>query len=186
MEDDKILELFWSRCEQAVSEVSRKYGTYCRGISMQIVGSAEDAEECVNDTWLHAWNSIPPARPVVLKSYLGRITRNLSINRWRKDTAEKRGGGETEVLLGELEDCLQSRGTVEGEIEMQELSRHISEFLRTLPADKRYLFVRRYWYGDSVSQLAEKTHSGESCVKTTLFRLRRQLKKYLEKEGIQL
>ncbi len=186
MDDKNILELFWERSEKAVTEVSAKYGRYCSGIAMQILHSPPDAEECVNDTWLHAWNSIPPSRPNILQAYLGKICRNLSLDRWKKLTAQKRGGSQVELMLEELGDCIPSSDSVQQEVEGKALAQIISAFLKEQPESSRYLFVRRYWYGDSIADMAKKNRVTESYVKTTLFRMRQKLKERLEKEGVQL
>ncbi|MBP1580817.1 MAG: sigma-70 family RNA polymerase sigma factor [Oscillospiraceae bacterium] len=186
MEDNKILDLFWARSENAVTETAAKYGRYCTGISMQILHSTLDAEECVNDTWLHAWNSIPPSRPNILQAYLGKITRNLSLDRWKRNTAQKRGGSQVELMLEELGDCVPAADSVQQEIETKAIAEVISAFLREQPEMSRYLFIRRYWYGDSIADLMEKTKFTESYVKTSLFRLRQKLKKRLEKEEVLL
>lgn len=186
MEDNKILDLFWARSENAVTETAAKYGRYCTGISMQILHSTLDAEECVNDTWLHAWNSIPPSRPNILQAYLGKITRNLSLDRWKRNTAQKRGGSQVELMLEELGDCVPAADSVQREIETKAIAEVISAFLREQPEMSRYLFIRRYWYGDSIADLMEKNKFTESYVKTSLFRLRQKLKKRLEKEEVLL
>ena len=186
MDDNKILDLFWARSEKAVTETSAKYGRYCTGISMQILHNMLDAEECVNDTWLHAWNAIPPGRPTILQAYLGKITRNLSLDRWKKNNAQKRGGSQVELMLEELGDCVPAADSVEQEIETKVIAKTISDFLRQQSDSNRYLFIRRYWYGDSIAQLAEKTKMTESYIKTNLFRLRQKLKQHLEEEEVLL
>lgn len=186
LDDSKIIELFWTRSENAVSETSAKYGTYCRGISMQILHSEADAEECVNDTWLHAWNSIPPSKPNILKAYLGKITRNLSLDRWKRNTAQKRGGSQLELMLEELGDCIPAADSVQLEVETKAVAEVINVFLKEQTEMSRWLFVRRYWYGDSMADLSQKSGMTESNIKTQLFRLRQKLKQRLEKEGVQL
>lgn len=186
MEDYMILDLFWARSEKAVTETSAKYGKFCTGISMQILHSEPDAEECVNDTWLHAWNSIPPSRPSILKAYLGKITRNLSLDRWKRNTAQKRGGSQVELMLEELGDCIPSVDSVQVEVETKAIAEIISRFLKEQQEMSRWLFVRRYWYGDSITELSQKSKMTESYVKTHLFRLRQKLKQRLEEEGVQL
>ena len=186
LEDAIILELFWNRSENAVKETAVKYGKYCTGISMQILHSESDAEECVNDTWLHAWNSIPPSRPSILKAYLGKITRNLSLDRWKHNTAQKRGGSQVDLMLEELGDCIPSADSVQMEVETKVIAELINRFLKEQSAMNRWLFVRRYWYGDSITELSQKSKMTESYVKTQLFRLRQKLKDRLEKEGVQL
>ena len=186
MEDSKILDLFWQRSEHAVAELSAKYGRYCSGISLQILRDPQDAEECVNDTWLHTWNAIPPSRPSLLQAYVGRITRNLSLDRWKRQNAQKRGGSQVELLLEELEDCIPAADSVQQQVEQGELARSISSFLREQPLLPRQLFIRRYWYGESIAQLAQGNHMSPSAVKTSLFRMRQKLKLRLEEEEVQL
>ena len=179
-----IIELFWSRSEQAITETSRKYGSFLMGIARNILSSHEDAEECVNDTYLNTWNAIPPARPGVFRCWLGRITRNLSIDRYHHLRTKKRGGGETALLLSELEYCIPSGESVERHLEEQELAGVISSFLRQQTQESRIYFVRRYWYGDGLAQIADRFGVTESKVKSSLFRTRKALKAYLEKEGV--
>ena len=184
MEDHQIIELYFQRSEQAVAETADKYGRYCHTIADHVLGNPEDAEECVNDTWFHTWNAIPPTRPNCLRAYLGKITRNLSINRFLSRSAAKRGGGETAAILDELSDCVAAKETVESAIDERELGRAISGFLETLPEKKRVIFVRRYWYLCPVAEIAESLDEGESMVKMSLSRMRGKLRDYLEKEGI--
>ena len=183
MEDAAIVSLYWARDERALSESSEKYGTFCAGIAHGILKNPEDAEECVNDTWLRAWDAIPPARPSPLRAFLGRITRNLSFDRWRAARAAKRGGGQTEALLDELSECLPG-GTVEQDFDARRTAAAISRFLRTEPPLRRQLFLRRYWYGDSVAELAARFRMREGTVKSTLARLRTRLQAALGREGI--
>ena len=183
MEDAAILDLYNRRCEQAISETADKYGAYCGAVARNILTVPEDAEECLSDTWLAAWNDIPPSRPASLKAYLGRLTRNLAITRWRYTHAQKRCSG-LEVLLSELEDCLPARGGVEESLEQRELSCLLSAWLDSLPADDRRLFVRRYWYGVAVKDLAREAGLRDNLMAQRLFRLRRGLKKRLEQEGV--
>ena len=145
MEDHAIIELYWQRQETAIQETAVKYGAFLSGLSWNILRSRDDAEECVNDTYLRAWNAIPPQRPSAFKLWLGRITRNLSLDRWRKARAEKRGGEGMEVLLGELDVCVPAPQGVEHHLEDQEIAAVISAFLRTLTAQNRAMFLRRYW-----------------------------------------
>ena len=153
---------------------------------MRILNSREDSEECVNDTWLRAWDSMPPGRPSCLCAFLGKITRNLSISRWRKNHAGKRGSGEMQLVLTELEDCIPSVGSVEEELEGKELAASIDRFLKSLGEESRNIFVRRYFYLDSVREVADRFGVSESKVKSLLFRLRNRLREHLEKEGIEL
>ena len=186
MEDREIVDLFWKRSEQALEESSRKYGSYCQTIAGHILDSREDAEECVNDTWLHAWNAIPPHRPERLSVFLGRITRNLAINLREKLRAAKRGGGVTDAALDELAECIPSGRLVEDEVESKELSELINRFLDHLARQKRIIFVRRYWYLSSVKEIADSLKIGESKVKMTLLRTRNELRDYLSENGVYL
>ena len=186
MEDREIVSLFENRDERAIQEAKKKYSRYVRSISLRILHSEEDAMECENDAYLGAWNSIPPNRPEDLRTYLGKIARRISIDRFRAETAEKRGGTETVLSLDELEECIPatSGNPVEEAAEAADLGRIIDAFLRTLPVNERRMFLRRYWYFDSVKEIAERFGSGESRVKTTLFRTREKLKAVLQQEGI--
>lgn len=186
MEDSMIIQLYWDRSEHAISETASKYGPYLSTISRNILRSEEDAEECVNDTYLHTWNAIPPDRPSAFRVWLGRITRNLSLDRWRLGRAQKRGGDETELLLQELETCVPSPHTVEQSLADQELAALISAFLRRQKPESRRIFLRRYWYGDSLLDIAAGLGISEGKVKSSLFRSRGALRAYLEKEGVTL
>ena len=184
MEDSKILELYFERSEDAVAATEEKYGKYCYSIAMNILGDHEDSRECVNDTLLGAWNSIPPKRPSRLSLYLGKITRNIALNRRERDLAKKRGGGSFELVFEELSECIPD--TSEAESEDMELRSAIERFLRALPDNKRYIFVRRYWHMDSIADIAELSGLTESNVKVTLSRLRTAMRSFLEKEGISI
>ena len=186
MEDGRIIDLYWARREEAITETDRKYGSYCRSISFRILNDKEDSEECVNDTWMRAWDTMPPKRPEYLSAFLAKIARNLSISKYRMNHAQKRGSGETELLLLELEECLPSGKSVEEEIEGRETAAAINRFLAELDAESRRIFVRRYFYADAVKEIAECMGISESKVKSQLFRLRGRLKKHLEREGIEL
>ena len=180
------MDLFWDRSESAISEASKKYSRYCHSIALNIVANSEDAEECVNDTLLQAWNSMPENRPALLSAYLGKITRNLALNMFRKRKAEKRGGGEMELILHELEDCLPSKNGVEDELEGEHLAKLISHFLRTLNDESMTVFVRRYWYSDSLASISAQCGITESKIKSLLFRCRNKLKAYLEREDFEI
>lgn len=184
MEDPKIVELFWERSESAILETQEKYGKYCHHIAMNILGSFPDAEECVNDTWMNAWNSIPPQKPKNLSAYLGKITRNLALNRAIHDSAQKRSARVT-VVLEETEEFLPtpSDGTMSDELALKEA---INGFLATLSPDNRTVFLRRYWYLSSVKEIARDYRLSESNVKVILHRTRAKFKDFLEKEGIQI
>ena len=184
MDDHKIIDLYWARSQQAITASEEKYGSYCRTIARNILDRVEDAEECVNDTWFQAWNAMPPQRPGILSAFFGKLTRNLSLDRWRRDRAAKRGGGRTETALHELEDCLPDLRGPEEELEARETAGVISAFLRTLPDIDRRLFVRRYFHMEPVEELARRFSMTESGVKTRLHRTRKKLKAELEKEGI--
>ncbi len=186
MEDAKIVQLYWDRDEQAIPATSDKYGSYCASIARNILGNAEDAEECVNDTYLHAWNAMPPHRPKMLSTFLGKLTRNLSLNRCRHNDAEKRGGGQSAAVLDELAELVSGGGEPEQEIDRRELLEAINVFLDELPRDKRRIFVCRYWYFDSVSEIAARFGLTENRVSVTLSRLRRKLHDYLSERGFML
>ena len=184
MEDQEIVELYWARSEQAIEESEGKYGAFCRTIARNILSQEEDAEECVNDTWLRAWNTMPPQRPRLLSAFFGKITRNLSLDRWRHDRAAKRGGGRVETALEELEYCLPAPGRPEERLEERETAALISRFLREQPVLDRVLFLRRYWYLDSIAGLAGRFQLSESQVKSRLHRTRQRLKEALLREGV--
>ena len=183
MEDGAIVELYWQRNERAITASDEKYGGLCRSLSQNILDSVQDAEECVNDTWLRSWNAMPPQRPGVLSAFFGKITRNLSLDRWRKNRAAKRGGSQVEVALLELEDCLPDRNTPERHLEAAETARVISDFLRTQPELDRVLFVRRYFHLEPLAALEARFGLSEGQVKSRLHRTRRKLKHILEEEG---
>ena len=182
MEDDRIVDLYWQRNERAIAETAAKYGAYLRSISRQILSNAEDAEECVNDTYNDAWQSMPPHRPSILSTFLGKITRRISIDLWRKYSAEKRGGGQTAHALDELEECVSGTGDVEAEVERLELQKKLNDFLLALPRTDRQVFMCRYWYLDSVSDIAKQFACSESKIKSMLYRTRNRLRAMLEKE----
>ena len=182
MEDQQIVELFWNRSEEAISQTQVKYADYCGSIAYQILQSREDSEECVSDTWLRTWDAIPPKKPTSLKAFVGRITRNLSLDRWRARSAEKRGGGEVPLVLEELADCVSQGGDPLSELEARRMIQCINGFLRALPEEKCNLFLLRYWYLEPVSQIAARTGLGEKKVKNDLYQIRKKLKQHLEKE----
>ena len=185
MDDLAIVELYHRREEQAITESDKKYGAQCRSIALRLLGFREDAEECVNDTWHAAWNRMPPDRPRALGAFLGRITRNLSISRWRRDHAQKRYEG-MEILLSELEDCVPASGTVEEQLERQQLAQTISAWLDSLEDEDRWLFIRRYWYADPVKKLAAERGGGANTLSQRLLRLRKGLRAFLEAEGVEI
>ena len=183
MDDKRIVELFFQRDEQALTETRQKYSRYLHRVAHNILQNAQDAEECVSDTYLRAWNAIPPHRPTRLSVYLGKITRHLALDRYAALTADKRGGGTTADILEEWRDALPDGGDPADDIAVRDA---LSRFLRQLPTDKRRTFIRRYWYGDTIAAIAAESHSTESAVKMTLSRTRDELKTFLEKEGIAL
>ena len=184
MEDQQIIDLFWERSESAITAATEKYGPYCRKIAENILESKEDAEECVNDTWLLAWKNIPPDRPARLAAYLGKITRNLSLNRVKYHATQKRGSGRTELVLSELEDCIPAPNSVEKEMDDRFLKDAIERYLCALPAEKRRIFILRYWYMMPVKEIAKACGMSQSKIASLLFRMRKELKVHLEKEGI--
>lgn len=186
MNDEGILSLFWERKQEALSEADRRYGGYCRAVSYRILRNHEDAEECVNDAYLRAWNAIPPERPERLAVYLGKITRNLSLDRLRKKNAQKRGAGELPLVLSELSECLPSGESAEDSLEEKELTALLDRFLGELPSESRIIFIRRYWYLSSIREIAASLGFGESRVKMSLLRARGELRNLLEKEGVTL
>lgn len=183
MSDDRIVALYWERSESAIRESADKYGRYCHRIAYNILNSREDAEESVNDTWLDAWNSMPPHKPSILSAFLGKITRRIAIDRWRKRHAEKRGGGAMELVLDELGECIPDPCGVERALEAQEAARIIRAFLDALSVTERRVFLRRYWYMDSVAVIARDLGFSESKTASMLFRLRGRLRDRLESEG---
>ena len=184
MEDKQIVALYWQREERAITASEEKYGPVCRSVSYNILQSRPDAEECVNDTYLRTWNAIPPARPSAFRAWLGRIVRNLSLDRWKQSRTAKRGGDGMEVLLGELDDCVPEPHGTEKTMEDQEIASLISAFLRRQSPESRIIFLRRYWYGQSVADIAAGMNCGEGKVKSSLFRTRKALRTYLEQEEV--
>ena len=184
MEDGKIIDLYWARSQQAIAESETKYGPYCAAIARRILDREEDAEECVNDTWLRAWNAMPPQRPGVLSAFFGKLTRNLSLDRWRRNKAAKRGGNQVEIALHELEDCLPDRRSPDENLEAWETAALISAFLRRQSREDRALFVRRYFHLEPLSDLADRFGMSVGQVKSRLHRMRGRLKRELEKEGV--
>ncbi|MBQ6478161.1 MAG: sigma-70 family RNA polymerase sigma factor [Erysipelotrichaceae bacterium] len=184
MEDLQIVELYWNRDEKAIEQSQQKYGNYCYSIAYNILHNSEDAQESLNDTWLAAWDAIPPHHPQILSTFLGKITRRLSLNKWRSMTAEKRGGGNFPLSLDELEECIPDQRSIDDRLETQYLSEAIDRFLAKLKEGERKVFVCRYWYFDSVKDIAERFGFSESKVKMLLKRTRDRLKEYLIKEGL--
>ena len=186
MTDADIVTLYWARDEQAIAQTAQKFGAYCRKIAMNLLGSPEDAEECENDTWMAAWNSMPQNRPDKLAPYLGRITRNLALDLRERQNAKKRGGGQTETVLEELEFCLPAGDHTAQEVESAETARSISAFLRSQPEQARNIFIRRYWYCDATADIAARYSLTESKVRVTLHRTRGKLAAYLQERGAAL
>ncbi|MCL2633438.1 MAG: sigma-70 family RNA polymerase sigma factor [Oscillospiraceae bacterium] len=184
MTDIEILDLYEKRCQSAIDETAKRYGAYCTAIAMNILKNREDAEECVNDAYLNVWNTIPPNRPAIFSSFIGRITRNVSLNKYKSRKVQKRSGDETALLLSELNDCVPAVSSVESEVDMRVLEKAIDEFLSGVSKNDRLFFMRRYWYNDSVLSIAERFSVSESKVTSSLFRTRKKLKIHLEKEGI--
>ena len=183
MEDREIIDLFWNRTDSAILAADEKYHSYCQYIAYNILGNKEDVEECLNDTWLKAWGAIPPHKPMNFAAFLGKITRNTALNYLRDKGRKKRNCGQTELVLEELEECVSYAKTVEQEIAEKELTKIINDFLGTLSELERNVFVCRYWNLESIFQIATYAHSSESKIKSMLFRIRKKLKRYLEKEG---
>ena len=183
MQDSQIVQLYWDRDERAIPETAAVYGGYCFTIAHNILGSMEDSEECVNDTWLHTWNAIPPHRPTILSPFLGRITRNLALNLFRRDHAQKRGGSEIRLVFEELAECVSGSESAEQAVDERELKQAINDFLADLPVKQRKIFVLRYWYADTVAQIAKRMHMSENTVSVTLYRLRAALREFLEERG---
>lgn len=185
MEDSRIIDLYWNRDQRAIHETAGKYGRLLERVAWNILRSRGDAEECVNDTYFRAWNAIPPTRPAAFRTWLGAITRNLSLDRWKSAQAEKRGGG-AEILLGELTDCVPAPGGPQEALEDQALADLLSAFLRGLSQEGRGMFLQRYWYGESVADIAAAWGCGQGKVKSSLFRTRKALRRYLEEREVVL
>jgi RNA polymerase sigma-70 factor (ECF subfamily) len=183
MDDSKLIELYFSRNESAIIYTQNKYGGYCYKIAYNILLDDEESKECVNDTYLAAWESIPPAKPKILSAFLGKITRNISLKRLRAETAQKRGGGNTDLIFDELNDCIPDKNSVLDAVDANELALLIDSFLRNLPKEERILFLRRYWYFDSIDTLSKTFGLGLAQVKMRLSRIRKKLLLKLEKEG---
>ena len=183
MSDEEIIDLFFERSEQAITELTKKHGKAAERVVRNILGDKRDAEECLSDTWLGVWNAIPPQRPAPLRTFVCRIARNLATKKYHANTAEKRNS-QYDLALDELAETLAADGGVEQELEAQELRAAINGFLGTLSAADRFLFLRRYWYAESVKDVAKAAHSTAGSVAVRLFRIREKLRLYLEKEGL--
>lgn len=186
MDDKRIIELYNERSESAISETAKKYGKYCYTIAYHILYDKEGSEECVNDTYLRTWEAIPPQYPDKLSAFLGKITRNLALNKYKYYVREKRGKGQTTLVLDELQECVPATNNTEQAVEEMLLVEVINRFLYDLPKEKRTMFLRRYWYLSSIQEIAEDFGFSESKVKMTLLRIRNKLKQVLEKEGVVL
>lgn len=186
MDDEKIIELYFARDEQALAETDRKYGGYCFTLANTILNNREDAEETVSDTYIKTWNAIPPRKPQVLKMFLAKITRNLSFSRWRKLSAKKRGGGAMELVLEELDACIPAPGTVEDNLNGKELAKTIRCFLNTLSQREQDIFLRRYFFVEETDAIALRYGMKSATVLRTLSRTREKLKNYLTREGYAL
>lgn len=185
MDDNEILDLYFARSEQAIMETDQKYGPYCYSIANHILQSPSDAEESVNDTYYSAWKLIPPRRPQRFSTFLGKLTRNLSIDRWRKNTAGKRGGGETQLVLDELAECVAGEETPEAELLRKELTATLNRFLRALPERDRMVFLLRYYYASTQPEITQRTGLSANQIKYILQRTRKKLADTLKKEGLQ-
>ncbi len=183
MEDSQLIELFWQKNPDAISETAGRYGAYCFAIAERILHNPEDSEECVNDTWLQAWNAMPPQRPDVLRLFLAKITRNLAFNRLQARNAEKRGGGEIALVLDELEECLGGGTDAAAEYEARELRECIRSFVAALPEREGNVMVRRYFFAESAAEIAGRYGLTENHVMVMLSRTRKKLKAHLLKEG---
>ncbi len=186
MDDNEIVELFFARDEAAIEAVHRRYGSYCTAIAQNILGDEGAAEECVNDAWLRCWDAIPPQRPRSLKAFAGKIVRNLALSALRSETAQKKGGGQAALALEELSEVVSGGDTPEAALDRQALLAALDGFLANLPEQPRSLFLRRYWYLDSVKQLAVRFGMSQTKVTTTLHRLRQKLRVHLQQEGFEL
>lgn len=184
MEDDKIIELYFSRDERAIRETENKYGQYCYRIAYNILTSAEDSEEVVNDTYVSAWEAIPPHRPNIFSAFLAKITRRLSMKRLRFNTAAKRGGDSVDVALDELSQCIPAHGSVAEDVEAKEVGEMIDRFLQKLRTDDRRIFVCRYFYLENVDDIIRAFGYSRSKVYRSLDRTREKLRQYLIKEGV--
>lgn len=183
MDDPAIVELYWQRSDRAIPETAAKYGAYCRSIACNILQNPEDAEECLNDTWLRAWNAMPDQRPAQLKPFLGRLTRWVSLDRRRHEGRERRGSGDFDLALEELDGCLAGPDTAETALETAELTAAINRFLASLRPDERTVFLARYYFGYPLRTVAQRHGFGLSKVKTMLHRTRKKLQSQLRKEG---
>ena len=186
MEDSVIIDMFWQRHEIALLKAQQKYGKRIHNTALNILHSSEDAKECVNDTLLKAWDAIPPTKPTLLGAYLTKIARNIAINRWKAASAEKRGGGKVDILLSELQDCIPALEGPEDVYDSTFTADVISAYLHSTDQTTRVVFVLRYFHGESIRNISQRFQTNENNVKSILFRARKKLKVYLEKEGVAL
>ncbi len=184
MKDNSIILLYHGRDETALDASREKYGRYCHKIAINVLGSHEDAEECVSDTFLAAWGLMPPEKPNSLRAFFGKITRNIALTRYHKNVSKKRGGGEVALVLDELAECVASDTSVEDEVMAGELKRQIHIFLKTLSERDRHMFIERYFYTDSVKEIAARHETKEDYVRVVLSRVRNKLKTYLEENNL--
>ena len=183
MEDSKIVDLYWKRSEQAISETQNKYGHYCLSIARNILPTREDAQESVNDTYMAAWNIMPPNRPSILSTFLGKLTRRISIDRWRNLSADKRGGGTVPIALDELAECIPGGSDPVAEVEAKELAEAVGRFLDTVSHTERKVFLRRYFDLAKIQDIAIEFNMSTGKVKSMLYRTRNKLREHLQKEG---
>ena len=183
MEDKDIVQLYWDRNERAITETSVKYGRYCTSIAMNILNNLEDAEECVNDTYMNTWNSIPPHKPNIFSTFLGKLVRNLSFNKYKHIHSIKRGGHEIALILDELSEIVSDEETVEDNVIRKELIKTIDNFIDTLSEEKRYIFIRRYWYSDNITVIANQCGRTENSIYVELSRIRKKLRNYITERG---
>lgn len=184
MEDNKIIELYFGRHETAITETADKYGKYLYSVAYNVLSDNEDSEESVNDTYFTAWNVIPPEKPSILSAFLAKITRNISLNKWRNKNTKKRGNGDIALAFEEIEECVPENSSLYETIETKELAAFINEFLKKLPDSERKIFICRYWYMDSVDDISERFGFSKSKVKSMLHRTRKKLLSHLLKEGV--
>ncbi len=184
MDDTKIVELYWNRDEDAIAQTRDKYSNYCFSISHSILRNQQDCEECLSDTWLAIWNAIPPHHPLNLATFIGKICRRISLNKWRAMSADKRGGGEVPLSLDELEECIPDERSLRDTLEDKLIAESIDEYLSTLSETQRKVFVCRYWYFDSIEDISARFHFTQSKTKMMLKRTRDGLRDHLVKEGV--
>jgi len=183
MNDSEIIELYWNKNTNAISASMEQYGAYCFSVANRILDDEQDSEECVNDTWMRAWDAIPPTRPTVLKVFLAKITRRLSFDRYKARRSLKRGGGDVPLVLEELSECIASESDVEGLVDAKQLGEVINRFVLTLSEREQNLFVRRYFFSEPIKAIASRFELNENYVNVTLSRIRSRLRSHLSKEG---